>query len=33
MILQNKLWTEKYRPTSIDNYVFVDDQQQAQVEN
>lgn len=32
MILQNKLWTEKYRPTTIKQYVFVDENQQSQVE-
>lgn len=31
MNLQNRLWTEKYRPTSVDNYVFVDDRQKSQV--
>jgi len=33
MILQNKLWTEKYRPKSIKDYVFVDTNQQIQVES
>jgi replication factor C small subunit len=33
MILQNKLWTEKYRPTKVSEYVFVDDTQQIQVES
>lgn len=31
MNLQNRLWTEKYRSTSVDNYVFVDDRQKSQV--
>jgi len=33
MILQNKLWTEKYRPITITDYVFVDASQQTQVEH
>lgn len=28
----NSLWTEKYRPKSIDDYVFKDDEQRSQVE-
>lgn len=31
MNLQNKLWVEKYRPTSVSEYVFVDDRQRQQV--
>lgn len=31
MNLQNKLWTEKYRPKSVNDYVFVDDRQREQV--
>lgn len=31
MNLQNKLWVEKYRPTSVNEYVFVDDRQRQQV--
>lgn len=30
--MKNNLWVEKYRPTSLDGYVFVDDNQKAQVE-
>lgn len=33
MILQNKLWTEKYRPTKITEYVFVDIAQQTIIES
>ena len=29
----NELWIEKYRPASIDGYVFVDDRQRQQVES
>jgi DNA polymerase III delta prime subunit len=29
----NELWIEKYRPRTIDGYVFVDDNQQQQVES
>lgn len=29
----NELWVEKYRPTTIDGYVFVDDNQRQQVES
>lgn len=29
----NKLWTEKYRPTTIDGYVFKDDKQREQVKS
>jgi replication factor C small subunit len=31
MTLQNKLWVEKYRPTSVGDYVFVDERQKQQV--
>jgi replication factor C small subunit len=31
--MKEKLWVEKYRPATIDGYVFVDDNQRAQVEN
>lgn len=31
MNLQNKLWVEKYRPTTVNDYVFVDDRQKQQV--
>jgi len=30
--MKNKLWVEKYRPNTIDEYVFVDDRQKQQVE-
>ena len=30
--MKNKLWVEKYRPTSIKDYVFVDERQKQQVE-
>lgn len=33
MNLHNKLFTEKYRPTSISDYVFVDERQRQQVED
>lgn len=29
--MKNQLWVEKYRPTSVDDYVFVDDHQRSQV--
>jgi len=29
----NELWIEKYRPASVDGYVFVDDRQRQQVES
>lgn len=29
--MKNQLWTEKYRPTTLDEYVFVDDRQRTQV--
>ena len=29
--MQNSLWTEKYRPKTVDEYVFVDQRQQTQV--
>jgi replication factor C small subunit len=32
MILQDKLWTEKYRPKTINDYVFVNTNQQSQIE-
>lgn len=31
MNLQNKLWVEKYRPATVNEYVFVDDRQRDQV--
>lgn len=31
MNLKNKLWVEKFRPNSVDDYVFVDDRQRQQV--
>ena len=31
MNLQNKLWTEKYRSSKVDDYVFVDERQREQV--
>lgn len=31
MNLQNKLWVEKYRPTTVNDYVFVDERQKQQV--
>lgn len=31
MNLKNKLWVEAYRPTSVNDYVFVDDRQRGQV--
>ena len=31
MTLQNKLWVEKYRPSKVGEYVFVDDRQRSQV--
>lgn len=31
MTLHNKLWTEKFRPKTVDEYVFVDDRQRQQV--
>jgi DNA polymerase III delta prime subunit len=31
MNLQNKLWTEKYRPSAVSDYVFVDGRQKQQV--
>lgn len=33
MNLKNKLWTEKYRPKTVDEYVFVDSRQREQVES
>jgi replication factor C small subunit len=30
--MKNKLWVEKYRPNSVDDYVFVDERQKKQVE-
>jgi DNA polymerase III delta prime subunit len=33
MNLHNRLWTERYRPTSISDYVFVDERQRQQVED
>lgn len=29
--MKNQLWVEKYRPSSVDEYVFVDDRQRQQV--
>jgi len=29
--MKNNLWVEKYRPSSVDEYVFVDERQKAQV--
>ena len=29
--MKNKLWVEKYRPTCVDDYVFVDEKQKQQV--
>lgn len=29
--MKNSLWVEKYRPSSVDEYVFVDERQKAQV--
>lgn len=31
MTLKNKLWTEKYRPSTTDDYVFVDENQKSQI--
>lgn len=31
MSLHNKLWVEKYRPSSVEDYVFVDERQRGQV--
>ena len=33
MILENNLWCERYRPKTIDQYVFVDQRQRAQIES
>lgn len=30
--MKNNLWVEKYRPTSLDGYVFVDNNQKTQIE-
>lgn len=30
--MKNQLWVEKYRPTTVSDYVFVDDRQKEQVE-
>jgi replication factor C small subunit len=30
--MKNNLWVEKYRPTTVDEYVFVDERQKQQVE-
>ena len=30
--MKNKLWVEKYRPNTVDGYVFTDDNQKNQVE-
>ena len=29
--MKNNLWTEKYRPNTTADYVFVDDRQRSQV--
>ena len=29
--MKNQLWVEKYRPSTVDEYVFVDDRQREQV--
>ena len=29
--MKNKLWVEKYRPNTVDGYVFTDDNQKNQV--
>jgi len=31
--MKNQLWVEKYRPNTVDGYVFTDDNQKSQVEN
>lgn len=31
--MKNNLWVEKYRPSKVEDYVFVDDKQRKQVEN
>ena len=31
--MKNQLWVEKYRPTSVNDYVFVDEHQKKQVEH
>jgi len=30
--MKNNLWVEKYRPTNVEEYVFVDARQKQQVE-
>ena len=30
--MKNNLWVEKYRPSSVKDYVFVDERQKEQVE-
>lgn len=32
-MLQNSLWVEKYRPSTVDGYVFVDESQREQVQS
>ena len=29
--MKNQLWVEKYRPNTVDGYVFTDDNQKSQV--
>jgi Holliday junction resolvasome RuvABC ATP-dependent DNA helicase subunit len=31
--MKNQLWVEKYRPKTVDGYVFTDENQKNQVEN
>ena len=30
--MKNKLWVEKYRPNTVDGYVFTDEKQKEQVQ-
>ena len=32
-MLENSLWVEKYRPRTVDGYVFVDESQREQVQS